>query len=201
MSVGVSLVSTHQGGLQNNVWLVGDDHEVLVVDAAHDAPAIVAGVGDRQVRMIVCTHGHPDHIDAALDLAAAVDAPVALHPDDLPLWQAVHGDRLPDIGLADGDVLEVAGTELRVMRTPGHTPGGVSLHLASEGVAFTGDTLFKGGPGATRWSYSDFGTIVESIRSRLLTLPPETVVHNGHGESTIIGIEAPDLAEWVRRGW
>jgi len=173
---------------------------VVVIDAAHDAGPIVAAVGGRRVQAIVCTHGHNDHINAALDLAAAVDAPVALHPDDRMLWDVVHPSRAPDRDLAGGDVLEVAGGRLEVLHTPGHSPGGVCLWLAGAGVVFSGDTLFKGGPGATGRSFSDFATIVDSISRRLLTLPPETVVRTGHGDDTVIGAEAPDLEEWVRRG-
>ena len=186
--------------VENNIWLVGDDRSVVVIDAAHDAGAIVAAVGGRRVQTVVCTHGHNDHINAALDLGAAVDAPVALHPHDRMLWDVVHPSRAPDRELADGDVLEVAGGRLEVLHTPGHSPGGVCLYLAAAGVVFSGDTLFKGGPGATGRSFSDFGTIVDSIARRLLTLPPETVVHTGHGDDTTIGAEAPDLDEWVSRG-
>ena len=186
--------------VENNVWLVGDDRSVVVIDAAHDAAAIVAAVGDRRVQAIVCTHGHNDHINAAVELGSALHAPVALHPDDRMLWDVVHPSRAPDRDLADGDVLDVAGGRLEVLHTPGHSPGGVCLRFAGAGVVFSGDTLFKGGPGATGRSFSDFGTIVDSISRRLLTLPPGTVVHTGHGDDTTIGAEAPDLDEWVRRG-
>lgn len=185
--------------VENNIWLLGDDHEVLVIDAAHDAGAIVAAVDGRRVRVVVCTHGHNDHINAAVDLAQRVDAPVALHPADRMLWDAVHPGRAPDRELHDGDELTVAGTRLRVLHTPGHSPGGVSL-LGPEGHVFAGDTLFKGGPGATGRSYSDFGTIIASIRDRLLTLPAGTVVHTGHGDDTTVGDEAPHLGEWIARG-
>jgi len=97
-------------------------------------------------------------------------------------------------------VITVAGTDVHVLHTPGHSPGSVSFSVPDLAVVFTGDTLFAGGPGATGRSFSDFPTIVESIRTRLLTLPPETVVHTGHGDSTTIGAEAPHLAEWIARG-
>ncbi|KAF0647635.1 MULTISPECIES: MBL fold metallo-hydrolase [Streptomyces] len=186
--------------VDNNVWIVGDDSEAIVVDAAHDADAIVAALGGRALRAVVCTHAHDDHVNAAPALAAATGAPVLLHPDDLPLWKLTHPDRLPDGELADGQTLSVAGTELTVLHTPGHAPGAVSLYAPALGTVFTGDTLFAGGPGATGRSFSHFPTIIDSIRDRLLSLPPETVVRTGHGESTTIGAEAPALDEWVKRG-
>jgi glyoxylase-like metal-dependent hydrolase (beta-lactamase superfamily II) len=186
--------------VENNIWLVGDHDEVVVIDAAHDAGTILDAVGDRRVMAVICTHGHNDHINAALDLATATGAPVALHPDDRMLWDVVHPERAPDRSLADGDVVEVAGAHLDVLHTPGHSPGGVCLHLAEGGVVFSGDTLFQGGPGATGRSFSDFPTIIESIRTRLLSLPAFTLVHTGHGESTTIGDEAPHLEEWVDQG-
>ena len=186
--------------VENNIWLVGDDHEVLVVDAAHDAVPIAAAVGDRSVRAILCTHGHNDHINAADALSRATGgAPVLLHPDDEMLWDAVYPRRKPDGAVRDGDELEVAGERLRIVHTPGHSPGGVCL-LGPDGHVFGGDTLFQGGPGATGRSYSDFPTIIDSIRDRLLVLPGDTVVHTGHGESTTIGAEAPHLDEWIARG-
>lgn len=186
--------------VDNNVWLLGDDEQVLVIDAAHDAPAIAAAVAEREVLAIACTHGHDDHVNAAPALSSLVDAPVLLHPDDDVLWRLAHSSARPSGPLAGGDVLRVAGVEARVLHTPGHAPGAVCFHVPALGVVFTGDTLFNGGPGATGRSYSDFGTIVESIRSALLTLPGETVVHTGHGEDTTIGAEAPHLEEWVARG-
>ena len=186
--------------VDNNIWLVGDDNEVLVIDAAHDHRPIVEAIGSRRTVGIVATHGHNDHINAAASLADLVGAPIWLHPDDRPLWDQVYPSRAPDAELADGATLEAGGLVLQVIHTPGHTPGGCSLFGADLGVVFTGDTLFRGGPGATGRSFSDFPTIIESIRHRLLTLPPETRALPGHGEGTTIGEEAPHLDEWIARG-
>ncbi|MEV4187369.1 MBL fold metallo-hydrolase [Streptosporangium canum] len=185
--------------VDNNVWLVGSDSEVVVIDAAHDADAIVEGIGAREVRAIVCTHGHNDHINAAADLAARVGAPILLHPADQVLWEMVYGD-MPYTPLRDGQVISAGGVELTALHTPGHAPGAVCLHAPEIGAVFTGDTLFKGGPGATGRSFSSFETIIDSIRGRLLTLPEDTAVHTGHGDSTTIGAEAPHLEEWLLRG-
>ncbi|MGW7017964.1 MBL fold metallo-hydrolase [Streptomyces decoyicus] len=186
--------------VDNNVWIVGDDDEAIVIDAAHDADAILEALGGRTLRAIVCTHGHNDHIDAAPALASRTGARIHLHPADLPLWQMTHPDTAPDAELADGQVLTIAGTDLTVLHTPGHAPGAVCLHAPELGTVFTGDTLFQGGPGATGRSFSDFPTIVASIRDRLLTLPPTTQVRTGHGDPTTIGAEAPHVEEWLKRG-
>jgi glyoxylase-like metal-dependent hydrolase (beta-lactamase superfamily II) len=170
-----------------------------VIDAAHDVDAIAEAVGEREVLAIACTHAHDDHVNAAPELSERLGAPILLHPDDDVLWRLTHDVRPTDT-LAGGDVLRVAGTEVRVLHTPGHAPGAVCFHVPDLGVVFTGDTLFQGGPGATGRSYSDFPTIIESIRDNLLTLPPETVVHTGHGDDTSIGAEAPQLEEWIARG-
>ncbi|MEU5128390.1 MBL fold metallo-hydrolase [Streptomyces mobaraensis] len=186
--------------VDNNVWIVGDDHEAIVIDAAHDADAVAEALGDRRLLAVVCTHAHDDHVNAAPALADRTGAPVLLHPDDRPLWDRTHPDRAPDGELADGQVLRVAGTELTVLHTPGHAPGAVCLHAPELNTVFTGDTLFQGGPGATGRSFSDFPTIVASIRDRLLTLDGDTVVRTGHGDTTTIGAEAPHLEEWIARG-
>lgn len=189
--------------VENNVWLAGDESEVLVVDAPHSAADIADAIGDRRLVAIVATHGHNDHINAALELRERFGAPVLIHPADLPLWREVHGDgprSRPDRALEDGDVVSAGPVSLHVLHAPGHTPGGVCLHDVEHKVLFSGDTLFNGGPGATGRSWSDFPTIIESIRSRLLVLPSETRVLTGHGAQTRIGDEAPHLEEWIARG-
>ncbi|MFU8874491.1 MBL fold metallo-hydrolase [Micromonospora sp. SL4-19] len=186
--------------VDNNVWVIGDDTECVVVDAPHDVAAIRRVVGDRRVVAILATHAHDDHVRVAPELARATGAPVLLHPADRVLWDLVHPDIPPDGELTDGQTVQVGGTTLRVLHTPGHSPGACSLHAPDLRAVFTGDTLFAGGPGATGRSYSDFGTIIESIRTRLLTLPPETVVHTGHGDDTTVGAESPHLDEWIARG-
>jgi glyoxylase-like metal-dependent hydrolase (beta-lactamase superfamily II) len=189
----------HEWDVENNVWLVGDGSEVLVVDAAHDARPILDAVGGRRVTAVVLTHGHNDHINAAPALAEATGAPVYLHSEDLLLWHQVFPGTNPDRWLDDGLELHTGGVTLTVLHTPGHSPGGCCLWDGA-GTLFSGDTLFQGGPGATGRSYSDFPTIIGSIRDRLLVLPAETVVHTGHGDDTTIGEEAPHLDEWIARG-
>lgn len=186
--------------VDNNVWIVGDDASCIVIDAPHDVAAIVQAVGDRDVLAIVCTHGHDDHIRVAPELADRVGAPIWLHPDDRMLWDAVHPDRAPDAALSDGQTIEVAGTTLQVLHTPGHSPGAVCLYAPELGVVFSGDTLFHGGPGATGRSFSSFETIIDSITNRLFPLGDDVVVHTGHGDSTSIGDERPHLPEWLERG-
>ncbi|GAA3526713.1 MBL fold metallo-hydrolase [Nonomuraea rosea] len=186
--------------VDNNVWLIGDAREVVIIDAAHDAASIAERVGGRTVKSIVCTHAHNDHINAAQGLAELTGAPIRLHPADQVLWEQEYGDAVRYEPLSDGEQIAVGGIALEVLHTPGHSPGAVCVHAPDLAALFSGDTLFKGGPGATGRSYSSFDTIIESIRKRLLTLPAETVVHTGHGDSTLIGAEAPHLEEWIARG-
>lgn len=182
---------THE--VDNNIWVLGDDRECLVIDAPHDVDSIMAVVGDRDVKAIVCTHGHDDHVRVAPKLAERTGAPVLLHPEDSEVWALTHPERLWDAHLEDGQSIKVAGASVKVLHTPGHSPGSVCLYVHDLGCVFTGDTLFQGGPGATGRSFSDEDTIKESIRSVLFALPDETVVHTGHGDDTTIGAERDHL--------
>ncbi|MFE3999336.1 MBL fold metallo-hydrolase [Nocardioides sp. YIM B13467] len=181
--------------VDNNIWVIGDDDECVIVDAPHSVDDILAVVGERTVKAIVCTHAHDDHVRVAPALRKRLVAPIMLHPDDRPLWELTHGnidDSDPtrwDVDLADQMTISVGGTSLHVLHTPGHAPGAVCLHAPDLGCVFTGDTLFHGGPGATGRSYSDRRTLEESILRRLLSLPHDTVVHPGHGADTTIAAE------------
>jgi glyoxylase-like metal-dependent hydrolase (beta-lactamase superfamily II) len=179
--------------VDNNVWVVGDDEECVVIDAPHDVDGILAVVGERRVKAILCTHAHDDHVRVAPALRQRVHAPILLHPDDRPLWELTHTDELWDADLSDGQEIEVAGTTLRVLHTPGHAPGAVCFVADELGCVFTGDTLFQGGPGATGRSYSDADVLVGSIRERLFALPDDTVVHTGHGDDTTVGAERENV--------
>ncbi len=185
--------------VDNNVWVIGDAGSCVVIDAAHDAAAILEAIDGRTVTAYICTHGHDDHINQVTALKEAMPGPALLHPEDLPLWDMTIPWR-PDGELADGDRFTIGGATLVILHTPGHAPGACSVYSPELGVVFSGDTLFNGGPGATGRSFSDFPTIIESIRAKLLGLPPETLVLTGHGDSTTIGAEAPQLAEWMARG-
>jgi glyoxylase-like metal-dependent hydrolase (beta-lactamase superfamily II) len=186
--------------VENNVWVVGDDSECVLIDAPHSARPILDIVDGRTVRAILCTHAHDDHVTAARELSKATGAPIRLHPADEVLWRQSY-PKLDFEPLADGDAVKVAGIELQVLHTPGHSPGAVCFYAPSLAMVFTGDTLFHGGPGATGRSYSSFDTIIDSIRTRLLTFSPATAVHPGHGDSTTIGAEAPHLPDWIERGY
>ncbi|QGN34659.1 MBL fold metallo-hydrolase [Microlunatus sp. Gsoil 973] len=183
--------------VENNIWVVGDDAECVVIDAPHDVTEILEVIANRRVIAILCTHGHDDHVRYAPDLGLATDARVLLHPDDLPVWRLTH--RAPPSGsLHDHQVIPIADVDLRVIHTPGHTPGSVCFYAEEfpgypAGVVFTGDTLFEGGPGATGRSFSDHDQILESIRTKLLTLPDATVVKTGHGPDTTIGAERDNV--------
>lgn len=185
--------------VDNNIWIIGDETDCIVFDAAHTAAPILDAVAGRNVLAVVCTHGHNDHITVAPELSAALDAPILLHPADEMLWRETH-PTATFYAVDDGQVLKVGGIDIHALHTPGHSPGSVCWSAPELGAVLSGDTLFQGGPGATGRSYSDFPTILYSIAKRLGVLAPETVVYTGHGDTTTIGGEVIHYDDWVARG-
>jgi glyoxylase-like metal-dependent hydrolase (beta-lactamase superfamily II) len=185
--------------VDNNLWIVGDDSRVIVIDAAHSAAPIVGAVDGRHVVAVVCTHGHNDHITVAPQLGADLDAPVLLNPADDSFWLMTHGDKAFH-PIEDGQVLTADGIKLHAIATPGHSPGSTCLYAPDLGAVVSGDTLFQGGPGDTGRSFSDFPTILGSIKDTLGKLAHDTVVYNRHGDTTKIGDEIVHYDELVTRG-
>lgn len=136
--------------VENNIWLIGDDSEVVIVDAAHNAEPIINAVGSRHVTAVVCTHAHNDHVTVAPELGEALCAPVLLHPADDVLWKLAHPDCPAYWKLDDGQRIGFCGIEIHVIHTPGHSPGSTCLYAPELGALFSGDTLFAGSLPAAR---------------------------------------------------
>jgi glyoxylase-like metal-dependent hydrolase (beta-lactamase superfamily II) len=184
------------GPFENNVFVVRDrgSGEALIIDAANEHDLLLEVSRATGVRRVLTTHGHWDHIQAVTALRdAGIEVGVA----------GADAEMLPsyDFTIPDDDVLTVGGLRLRSIHTPGHTPGSTCFLLEGHPVLFSGDTLFPGGPGNTRFENASFDTIIESIDRRLFTLDPDTLVLPGHGLDTTIGTERPHLDEWIERGW
>jgi glyoxylase-like metal-dependent hydrolase (beta-lactamase superfamily II) len=185
--------------MENNTWVIGDDDEAIVIDPGHDAAAVLDVVDEREIIAVICTHGHPDHVAAAIEVAERDEAPVALHPKDLLYWRDVH-DEDPEIQMADGGIFEVADVALEVIYAPGHTDGSVCLYCEGLGVVFTGHVL--GADGAVRHEdeFPDFADQINAIGEQLLTLPAGTRVLPGQGEETTIGAAEKNFDEWFAAG-
>lgn len=181
--------------LDNNVYLIRctTTESSLIIDAASDVDAIVSMAEGTTVVAVATTHGHWDHHGAIPDVTERLDVPFMLHLDDAEV-----AGKTPDVPLTEGP-LQIGDITATVVHTPGHTPGSCCIVL--DGVVITGDTLFPGGPGATRFEHSSFDAIIESIESRLFSLPDDTVVLPGHGAATTIRTELPQLPTWIERGW
>ena len=200
----IEVVKLSVGPYDNDCYVVSCSRtrRAVVIDAAAEADRILEACEGREVQSILTTHGHHDHLGALDEVTSALHIPWHLHLADVDI-----AGRKPDEDIEDGEVIEFGDVALHAIHTPGHTPGSVSFVFepADESdvyVLFSGDTLFPGGPGATRWDYSDFGQIMDSLEKKLFPrLPDDTVVHPGHGPSTTIGTERPHLGEWRARGW
>ncbi len=185
------------GPMANNVFVVRcrETGEAALLDAANEHEKLLELCRRLDVRQVLETHGHWDHIQAvpAVREAGYMVGVTAEDAGMLPSY---------DFLLEDENVVPVGRLRLHTILTPGHTPGSMCFKIEGSPVLFAGDTLFPGGPGATRWVYSDFPTIIRSIDERLFAiLPDDTLVLPGHGGDTTIGAERPHLQEWVDRGW
>lgn len=182
------------GSLDNNVFLLVDaaTAKSVVIDASAAAPAILEMAQGTDVQAVLTTHGHWDHVGAATEVTEACSVPVLIGAEDKILG------KLPQAADLEAGSMQLGNTELEIIATPGHTPG--SRCIRAGHLVFTGDTLFPGGPGATR-SPENFKTIMESLDTKLFTLPDETMILPGHGLDTTIGAERPHVEEWRARGW
>ena len=183
--------------VENNTWIIGDDSEVIVIDPARDAEAILAQVGEREVLAVICTHGLPDHVGAAIEVASRDEAVVALHPKDKPIWRETWSETWPDIDMEDDGVFGVADVTLEVMETPGVTMGGVSLYVEALNAVFTGETLQADGPGRLGGEYPALADQLTAIGGRIFTLPHQTRILPAHGEETTVGELEPSFDDWI----
>ena len=183
-----------------NVWIVGDDDEVIVIDPGTDTAGVLDVVGEREVLAVICTHGHADHITVAIDLAERDEAPVALHPKDRMLWREAHPGDVADIEMEDGGVFEVADVRLEVIHAPGHTDGSVCLYCEDLRAVFTGHVLAAAGPVPDDGEFPDFAGQLTAIGEHLLTLPSDTRVLPGHGPETTIAAAEKKFDSWVSAG-
>jgi len=189
------------GPFATNCYIVGSESNKggMIIDPADEAQVILKNVKESRldIKSIVLTHGHLDHIGALKEVKEATDAEVAIHSDDASFLQdhslgALFGLSyptlpLPDRLLKDGDSLDVGDLHFSVLHTPGHSPGGICL--LGYGVVFSGDTLFNYGIGRTDLPGGSYSQLMDSIHSRLMVLPDDTIVYPGHGPDSTIGAE------------
>ena len=185
------------GPVENNVFVLRctETGESLLIDAANEHELLLELAQALNVRRIVETHGHWDHI-AAIPAMRDAGYSVGVTTEDASMLDSY------DEILEDDTIIEVGRLKLRTIHSPGHTPGSMSFKLEGAPILFTGDTLFPGGPGATKFPGGDFPTIMRSIEDRFYrVLADDTLVLPGHGDDTTIGNEKPSFDDWVERGW
>lgn len=181
------------GSMDNNVYILTcpTTGKRALIDPANEADVILDALGTPDLEYILLTHGDRDHFLALDEVRKATGAPVGIHPADLHMLEG----RTVDFEIHEGDVIRFGDVELQVIHTPGHTAGGICFYSAPHLI--DGDTLFPGGPGNTKREGGDFPLIIENIRTKLFTLPDDTIVYPGHGKGTTIGKEKPHLQEWI----
>jgi glyoxylase-like metal-dependent hydrolase (beta-lactamase superfamily II) len=186
------------GSYDNNVFVLRcrDTGEAVLIDAANEHDKLLELCIRLGVRRVLETHGHWDHIQAVPQIREA-GYQVGINSADAKMLKDVGYDVFID----DAEIIEVGKLRLEAISNPGHTPGSVSFRVQGAPILFSGDTLFPGGPGATKFEGSSFPTIIESIDTKLFRLPADTIVMPGHGVDTTIGNERPHLQEWIARGW
>jgi glyoxylase-like metal-dependent hydrolase (beta-lactamase superfamily II) len=191
----VEITKVVVGPMDNNVFVVRcrETGDAVMLDAANEHDKLLDLCKRLNVRKVLETHGHWDHIQAVPQVRDA-GYEVGVTAEDSAMLDAY------DFVLEDDSVIEVGGLRLHTIHTPGHTPGSMCFRIEGSPVLLAGDTLFPGGPGATKYG-GDFPTIIRSIEDRLFTLPPDTIVMPGHGDDTTIATERPHLQEWIDRGW
>jgi len=187
-------------GTEANAWIIGDDEEVIVIDPGRDAAGVLEKAGDREILAVICTHGHPVHVAAALEVAERDEAPVALHRADKLHWRSAHPKENADIEMEDGGVFEVADVSLEVLHTPGHSQGSCSLYCQELGAVFTGDALLASGPAPHDGIHPDFPRQLTAIGEKLLDLPDDTRVLPGHGEESVISAASKEFENWITAG-
>ena len=185
------------GPMDNNVYVLRckQTGDAVLLDAANEHDLLLDLAKRLNVRQVLETHGHWDHIQAVPEMREAGYSVFVTQQDAgmLPSY-----DELLD----DDDVLTVGRLKLHTIHTPGHTPGSMCFLVEGSPVLFSGDTLFPGGPGNTSFEGGDFPTIIRSIEDRLFSkLDADTIILPGHGDQSTIGEERPHLQEWVDRGW
>ena len=192
------------GPIAANCYIIGDEEtrDGAIIVPGDDAWKIleVAEETGLEIRYIIATHGHFDHSAGTPGLKEKLDAPFLLHRDDLMFVQrskqsamkwGITIDQVPDPDrfIDEEDVLKLGSLELKIIHTPGHSPGGISIYIESENVVLSGDTLFQGSIGRTDFDGGSMAILAKSIKEKLYTLPDSTIVYSGHGPPTTIGEE------------
>ena len=185
------------GPMDNNVFVLRCRHtgDAVLIDAANEHDRLLDLSRALNVGRVIETHGHWDHIQAIPEMR---DAGYSVGVSDADAGMLPSYDEI----IGDDEVITVGDLRLRTVHTPGHTPGSICFRVEGKPILFSGDTLFPGGPGNTKFEGGDFPTIIRSIEDRLFaSLPGDTIVLPGHGDDTTIGNESPHLQEWIDRGW